>query len=149
MNAISAWLPRSRLSTYCKSSSGDLQSFDSNVSVADEAEGLDPMEQMLIAERLQEFEGFCVHIGVVEMVCPVTQRVLNMGGEVSADSRGKIGNVAVGERNLIDRNLTHILAKCGGHRFETAPRENAVVLSGMNDQVWSCASSRVDEEVGE
>ena len=67
------------------------------------------------------------------MMCPVAQCVLNMGGETSADSRRKIGNIVVTERDLIDRDFTRIFAKCGGHSFKTALRKNTVMASTVNE----------------
>ena len=75
------------------------------------------MEQVFIAERLQKLEAFRIDLGAMEMVGPVAHGVLNVRREVDADPRDKIGNVFVGERNLSERDLAHILVKRVHHRF--------------------------------
>ena len=69
------------------------------------------MQHLLPAERLQRIENFRVNRGFAKMVGPIAQSVLNMRGYMIADAHGKIGNLLVGERNLVRGYLTDVLAK--------------------------------------
>ena len=66
-----------------------------------------------------------------------------------ADARSKIGNVPVEGRNLLGENLACVPAECLCHCFQTAHCKYPMVLSRMNHQVNVCASSSVEEKVGE
>ena len=131
---LSAWPLhlRNRAVTYYKSPSGHLQNIDGDVGIAHEAKAFEPMRQVLVADSVEQVDGLCLHLGVAKMVGPVTQSVLNMGGEVIADAHSKIRNVSVGERNLVWRDSAYIPAENACHRFQAALCEHAVEFSGLN-----------------
>ena len=119
---------------------------DEQIDSTSDAEYLEPLQHVLVAEIVESTEELARNLGLARVLHPIPACVQKMLWDFVCDAGMEIGDVTV-ESNIPE--VKHVLRQHCVHGFEAAHCEDSVLKRRIYSEAGVGASRAVFDEVGE